>query len=117
MREIARGSDRVPLQLRFHLPQGEFDPNHARPDVVAGEMVLQVAFAQPFADAAFWRDEMRVEMDVVVGQLDSLFLSLKTGVTLIPTQKPSLNKPARADSTDGEKLDESAFEIIPEKKK
>ncbi|MBT4483111.1 MAG: hypothetical protein HOC71_05480, partial [Candidatus Latescibacteria bacterium] len=59
----------------------------------------------------------QTEMDIVEGQLDSLFLSLKTGVTLIPTQKSSLNKPARADSTDGEKLDESAFEIIPEKKK
>jgi hypothetical protein len=56
-------------------------------------------------------------MDVVVSQLDSLFLLIDSGVPL--DQKgilPLPSVPAQADSTDP-RIDESGFEIIPEKRK
>ena len=59
---------------------------------------------------------LQSEMDVVIGQLDSLFLSLETGTPWITEGERVTEKPASADSTDTG-IDESAFEIIPEKKK
>ena len=57
------------------------------------------------------------EMDIVVGQLDSLFLAMSTGKTLprTPVEAAPL-KPVMADST-GVKIDESGFEIIIDKPK
>ncbi len=59
---------------------------------------------------------LQSEMNVIVGQLDSLFLSVQTGVPWMTESGKVLPAPADADSTD-DGLDESAFEIIPEKKK
>lgn len=59
---------------------------------------------------------LQTEMDIAVNQLDSLFYSLETGTPLKPVTEDIANEPARKDSTKFE-LDESAFEIIPEKRK
>ena len=57
------------------------------------------------------------EMDVIVAQLDSLFLSMKTGTPFVTDTDHTPPKPEPADSTAVDEIDESAFEIIPEKKK
>jgi len=59
---------------------------------------------------------LQSEMDVVVGQLDSLFYSIDTGKPLVRESVSSSQKSALEDSTESG-VDESAFEIIPEKKK
>jgi len=61
-------------------------------------------------------DILQAQMDVIVNQLDSLFLAATTGSPqeIIGSAKPS-EKPAETGST-SEDLDESTFEIIPEKK-
>jgi len=59
----------------------------------------------------------QTQMDVVVSQLDSLFLLIDSGVPL--DQKgifPLPSIPSQADTTDP-RIDESGFEIIPEKRK
>ena len=56
------------------------------------------------------------EMDVVVGQLDSLFYSIDMGTPLVRESVLGSQKSAGEDSTKSG-VDESAFEIIPEKKK
>jgi ABC-type uncharacterized transport system auxiliary subunit len=56
------------------------------------------------------------EMDTVVSQLDSLFFTMETGVPLDKSiVHPLTQKPAQTDSTKSE-IDESGFEIIPEKR-
>ncbi|MFC1693374.1 ABC-type transport auxiliary lipoprotein family protein [Candidatus Latescibacterota bacterium] len=55
------------------------------------------------------------QMDLVVGQLDSLFLSFETGKQLIKRGETESAKPVGTDSS-AEEIDESAFEIIPEKR-
>lgn len=56
------------------------------------------------------------QMDNVVSQLDSLFLSIGGGIPQITVKERAPQKPAPVDSMSVD-LDESAFEIIPEKKK
>ncbi len=57
------------------------------------------------------------EMDIIVGQLDSLFLAMSTGKTLPRTPvEAAPQKPVMSDST-GVKIDESGFEIIIDKPK
>jgi len=58
---------------------------------------------------------LQAEMNVVVSQLDSLFLTMETGKPLITVDESVPTPSAPADST-GSDIDESAFEIIPEKK-
>jgi len=58
---------------------------------------------------------LQSHMNVIIAQLDSLFLSYQTGVTpLVKEEGPSVES-APADST-GERIDESGYEIIPEKR-
>lgn len=58
---------------------------------------------------------LQAQMDVIVNQLDSLFLSMETGALpeIVDSTEPT-EKPAQMESS-SEDLDESAFEIIPEK--
>lgn len=58
---------------------------------------------------------LEAQMNIVIGQLDSLFLSMETGAPFMTEDKDVPALPALADSTAGG-IDESAFEIIPEKK-
>ncbi|MFC1607758.1 ABC-type transport auxiliary lipoprotein family protein [Candidatus Latescibacterota bacterium] len=55
-------------------------------------------------------------MDIVVNQLDSLFISIDSGTTFRGSTVITPQQPAPADSTDNG-IDESGFEIIPEKPK
>ncbi|MCE5249534.1 PqiC family protein [bacterium] len=56
------------------------------------------------------------EMNIVVAQIDSLFLSYGSGTPLQKKEAPDITqKPAQTDSTKSE-IDESAFEIIPDKR-
>ena len=59
---------------------------------------------------------LQVQMNVVVSQLDSLFLAMGKGLPkeTKPAEKPS-EQPAKIESS-SEDLDESQFEIIPEQK-
>ena len=61
---------------------------------------------------------LQSEMDVVIAQLDLLFLSMETGTSPVVTDgNVILNTPLRADSLAvDEDIDESSFEIIREKK-
>ena len=74
--------------------------------VYSGEMVHTVAGLSAILQA---------NMEVIIGQLDSLFL---TGETGLPPVRDEAAQPA-ATSPDSTKsgIDESGFEIIPEKKK
>jgi len=94
-------------------------------NVKNGEQVWEYSFDQR---KQVFQDEMvytirglssilQAQMDVVVNQLDSLFLAMVTGSPqeIINPTEPS-EKPAETKST-SEDLDESAFEIIPEKKR
>ena len=58
---------------------------------------------------------LQSQMDVVVTQLDSLFISLKSGTPRVEKTEIITQETAREDTTSTE-IDESAFEIIPEKK-
>lgn len=59
---------------------------------------------------------LQSQMDVVVSQLDSLFLSMESGAP--PVEKTEIIPPETApEDKTGMEIDESAFEIIPEKKK
>ena len=58
---------------------------------------------------------LQTQMDVVVSQLDSLFLSTVSGAPLTEKTEIIPQETAPEDTTSTE-IDESAFEIIPEKK-
>ncbi len=59
---------------------------------------------------------LQSQMDMVVGQIDSLFLSMVKGVPFVRNVEDVPDAPVQTDTTDVN-IDESAFEIIPEKKK
>jgi len=59
---------------------------------------------------------LQSHMNTIIGQLDSLFLSYQTGIPWMTEEGVIAGTPAPADST-GQGLDESGFEIIPEKRK
>ncbi len=62
-------------------------------------------------------DILHSQMDVVISQLDSLFLSMETGNGTIPPKEPAAVDtavPAPEEDTPDDGVDESAFEIIPE---
>ena len=93
-------------------------------NVKNGEQVWEYSFDQR---RQVFQDEMvytirglssilQAQMDVIVNQLDSLFLAMTTGLPqeIVNSAEPS-EKPTKTESI-SEDLDESAFEIIPEKK-
>ena len=53
-------------------------------------------------------------MDMVVGQIDSLFLSMVKGVPFVRNVEDVPETPVQTDTTDVD-IDESVFDIIPEK--
>jgi len=59
---------------------------------------------------------LQSQMDIVVSNLDSLFLTMSSGPAQVPaaTVKPS-EKPAAQETSPDRDVDESTFEIIPEK--
>jgi len=58
---------------------------------------------------------LQSHMNVIIAQLDSLFLSYQTGVIPLVKEEGTSVESAPADST-GERTDESGYEIIPEKR-
>ena len=61
---------------------------------------------------------LQSQLDVVATQLDSLFFRLQTGKPLQPAIPSDISEPSEQPSVQvpGEGIDESAFEIIPEKR-
>ncbi len=60
---------------------------------------------------------LQTQLDVIVNQLDSLFLATEMGLSQEIANPPEISEEPTETKPASEKLDESSFEIIPEKKR